>query len=175
MRFSDEFIEQVRQANDIVSVISDYVSLKRRGSNFWACCPFHNEKTASFSVAADKGFFYCFGCHAAGDVFKFIMKRENLTFGEAVQRLAERAHIPLPEAERTEEEKKRDRMRQRLFSINEMACSFFHNCLVKTKYGEPGLAYFKQRGLTEQTIRDFRLGFAPDSWNKLSDAFMKRE
>lgn len=174
MRFSDEFIEQVRQANDIVSVISDYVSLKRRGSNFWACCPFHNEKTASFSVAADKGFFYCFGCHAAGDVFKFIMKRENLTFGEAVQRLAERAHIPLPEAERTEEEKKRDRMRQRLFSINEMACSFFHNCLVKTKYGEPGLAYFKQRGLTEQTIHDFRLGFAPDSWNKLSDAFMKK-
>ena len=77
-RFSSEFIEQVRQANDIVSVISDYVSLNRRGRNFWACCPFHNEKTASFSVTADKGFFYCFGCHAHGDVFQFIMKKENL-------------------------------------------------------------------------------------------------
>ena len=74
MRFSEEFIEQVRQANDIVSVISDYVALKRRGVNFWACCPFHSEKTASFSVAAEKGFFYCFGCHASGNVFTFIMK-----------------------------------------------------------------------------------------------------
>lgn len=76
-RFSSEFIEQVRQANDIVSVISDYVSLNRRGRNFWACCPFHNEKTASFSVTADKGFFYCFGCHAHGDVFQFIMKKKT--------------------------------------------------------------------------------------------------
>ena len=82
-RFSSEFIEQVRQANDIVSVISDYVSLNRRGRNFWACCPFHNEKTASFSVTADKGFFYCFGCHAHGDVFQFIMKKENLSFADA--------------------------------------------------------------------------------------------
>ena len=87
-RFSSEFIEQVRQANDIVSVISDYVTLKRQGRNFWACCPFHNEKTASFSVAADKGFFYCFGCHAHGDVFQFIMKKENLSFSDAVERLA---------------------------------------------------------------------------------------
>ena len=139
MKFSNEFIEEVRQANDIASVISEYVSLKRRGRNFWACCPFHNEKTASFSVASDKGFFYCFGCHAAGDVFKFIMMKENLNFGEAVARLAERAHIPLPEVEKSAQEEERDRFLSQLYKVNEMAGNFFHNCLTKTHYGVPGL------------------------------------
>ena len=109
-RFSSEFIEQVRQANDIVGVISGYVSLKRQGRNFWACCPFHSEKTASFSVAADKGFFYCFGCHASGDVFKFIMMQEHVSFSDAVTMLAERAHIPLPEVQKSAEEIDRERL-----------------------------------------------------------------
>lgn len=173
-RFSSEFIEQVRQANDIVSVISDYVSLNRRGRNFWACCPFHNEKTASFSVTADKGFFYCFGCHAHGDVFQFIMKKENLSFADAVERLAERAHIALPVVERSAEEVARDKLRDRLYEINEMAGNFFHNCLVKTHYGEPGLAYFHKRHVSGDTIDAFKLGFAPDSWDKLTGAFMKK-
>ena len=124
-KFSSEFIEQVRQANDIVSVISEYVPLKRQGRNFWACCPFHNEKTASFSVAADKGFFYCFGCHASGDVFKFVMMKENLSFTEAVSRLAERVHIALPAVEKTAQEVERDKLMQRLYTINEMAGNFF--------------------------------------------------
>lgn len=175
MRFTNEFIEQVRQANDIVSVISDYLVLQRRGRNFWACCPFHNEKTASFSVAADKGFYYCFGCHAHGDVFKFIMMKENISFSEAVERLAERAHIPLPEVEKSADDIARDTHRNRLFEINELAGNFFHNCLVKTHYGEPGLAYFHRRHLSDDTIYSFKLGFAPDSWNKLTDAFEKRE
>lgn len=174
MRFTSEFIEQVRQANDIVSVISDYVSLKRRGCNFWACCPFHNEKTASFSVASDKGFYYCFGCHAHGDVFQFVMARENISFSEAVERLAERAHIPLPEVEKSAEDMARDKKRDRLYEINEMAGNFFHNCLVKTRYGEPGLAYFHRRHLTNETIHSFKLGFAPDSWDKLTRAFEKK-
>ena len=173
-KFSSEFIEQVRQANDIVSVISEYVALKRQGRNFWACCPFHNEKTASFSVAADKGFFYCFGCHASGDVFKFIMMKENLSFAEAVARLAERAHIALPAVEKTAQEIERDRLVTRLYQINEMAGNFFHNCLTKTHYGQPGLAYFHGRHVSDDTIREFKLGFAPDSWNKLTDAFMKK-
>ena len=168
MRFSNEFIEKVQQANDIVSVISDYVTLKRRGRNFWACCPFHNEKTASFSVSPDKGFYYCFGCHASGNVFKFLMQKENLTFVEAVTRLAERAHIALPEVE------KRDRLRHRLFEINEMAGNFFHNCLVKTRYGEAGLDYYHRRHVSNETIHDFKLGFAPDGWTMLTDAFVKR-
>lgn len=171
MKFSHEFIEQVRQANDIVSVISDYAGLKRRGNKFWACCPFHNEKTASFTVTAEKGLYYCFGCHASGDVFKFLMAKENISFAEAVRRLAERAGLQVPEEERSAEDIKRDEARKRLYKINEMACAFFHNCLVKTRYGEEGKAYLRKRGLSEQTIRDFRLGFAPDSWNKLTDAF----
>lgn len=174
MRFTNEFIEQVRQANDIVSVISDYLVLQRRGRNFWACCPFHNEKTASFSVAADKGFYYCFGCHAHGDVFKFVMMKENISFSEAVERLAERAHIPLPEVEKSAEDIARDKHRDRLFEINELAGNFFHNCLVKTHYGEPGLTYFHRRHLSDDTIYSFKLGFAPDSWNKLTDAFEKK-
>lgn len=173
-RFSSEFIEQVRQANDIVSVISDYVTLKRRGRNFWACCPFHNEKTASFSVAADKGFFYCFGCHASGDVFKFIMQKENISFTEAVERLADRAHIALPAVEKSPQDIEREQTRDRLFTINEMAGNFFHNCLVKTHYGETGLDYFHHRHVSDETIHSFKLGFAPASWNKLTDAFMKK-
>lgn len=125
MRFTQEFIEQVRQANDIVSVISSYVPLKRRGRSFWACCPFHNEKTASFTVTPEKGFFYCFGCHAHGDIFSFIMKKENLTFAEAVQRLAERANIPLPAVERSKEDLAREKRRARLYEINELAGNFF--------------------------------------------------
>lgn len=173
-RFSSEFIEEVRQANDIVAVISEYVPLTRRGRNFWACCPFHNEKTASFSVAADKGFFYCFGCHASGDVFKFVMMRENISFQEAVERLAERAHITLPAIEKSAEEVKREQLMDRLYEINEMAGNFFHNCLTKTHYGTDGLAYFHRRHLSDDTILQFKLGFAPDSWNKLTDAFMKK-
>lgn len=174
MRFTQEFIEQVRQANDIVSVISSYVPLKRRGRSFWACCPFHNEKTASFTVTPDKGFFYCFGCHAHGDIFSFIMKVENLTFSEAVQQLAERANIPLPLVERSKEELAREKRRARLYEINEMAGNFFHNCLTKTHYGEPGLSYLHGRHLTDDTIRAFKLGFAPNSWSKLVDAFTSR-
>jgi DNA primase len=174
VKFSSEFIEQVRQANDIVSVISDYVTLKRRGRNFWACCPFHNEKTASFSVAPDKGFFYCFGCHASGDVFKFIMMKENLTFGDAVTRLAERAHMVLPAVEKSAQEIARDKMTAQLYQVIELASNFYHNCLIKTHYGQPGLDYFHKRHLTDQTILDFKLGYAPDSWNKLTDAFLKK-
>lgn len=174
MRFTQEFIEQVRQANDIVSVISSYVPLKRRGRSFWACCPFHNEKTASFTVTPEKGFFYCFGCHAHGDIFSFIMKKENLTFAEAVQRLAERANIPLPAVERSKEDLAREKRRARLYEINELAGNFFHNCLTKTRYGVSGLSYFHRRHLTDDTIRSFKLGFAPDSWTKLVDAFARR-
>ena len=174
MRFTNEFIEQVRQANDIVSVVSDYLVLQRRGRNFWACCPFHNEKTASFSVAADKGFYYCFGCHAHGDVFKFVMMKENISFSEAVERLAERAHIALPVVEKSAADMERDKHRDRLYEINELAGNFFHNCLVKTHYGEPGLAYLHRRHLTDETIRNFKLGFAPDSWNKLTEGFEKK-
>ncbi len=92
--FENELIEQIKDANDIVSVISEHVALKKRGKNYWGCCPFHNEKTPSFSVAPEKGFYYCFGCHASGNVIKFLMELEHLSFVEVLERLANRANIP---------------------------------------------------------------------------------
>ena len=95
--FENELIEQIKDANDIVSVVSEHVTLKKKGKNYWGCCPFHNEKTPSFSVAPDKGFYYCFGCHASGNAIKFLMELEGITFVEALERLANRANIPLPD------------------------------------------------------------------------------
>lgn len=171
--FTNDFIEQVRHGNDIVSVISEYVPLKRRGQNYWGCCPFHNEKTPSFSVTPEKGFYYCFGCHASGDVFNFLMKEESIGFSEAVERLADRVQIPIPVAEKTEEDERKERITAELYGVNEMAGTFFYNCLTKTHYGQTALAYLRRRGLSDQTITDFNLGFAPDSWDKLSTAFLK--
>lgn len=173
-RFSSDFIDQVRQQNDIVQVISEYLPLKRKGNSYWGCCPFHNEKTPSFCVSPDKGFYYCFGCHASGTVITFLMERENLTFPEAMERLANRAHIPLPAEERSEAEEKKERYRKQLYEVNQLAVNFFHNCLVKTHYGKAGLAYLHKRGLSDQTIEDFKLGYAPDHWDKLTEAFLKR-
>ena len=101
---SKEFVEQVRSSADIVKIVSQYVSLKRKGDRFWGCCPFHQEKTPSFSVKPDGGFFYCFGCHVGGNVFKFVSLQENVKYFEAVAMVAEQLNIPLPQKERTPEE-----------------------------------------------------------------------
>ncbi|MBS6543493.1 MAG: DNA primase, partial [Veillonella sp.] len=113
--FENELIEQIKDANDIVSVISEHVALKKRGKNYWGCCPFHNEKTPSFSVAPEKGFYYCFGCHASGNVIKFLMELEHLNFVEVLERLANRANIPLPEAKLSPEQRARDERRKKLY------------------------------------------------------------
>ena len=107
MYYPEELVEEVRARNDIVDVISGYVTLKKKGSNYWGCCPFHNEKTPSFSVSSNKQMYYCFGCHASGNVYTFLMKYENDTFPEAVKILADRAGVKLPEVEETPEQKKR--------------------------------------------------------------------
>lgn len=107
-RYSNELIEQIKEANDIVNVISEYVPLKKKGRNYWGCCPFHNEKTPSFSVTPEKGFYYCFGCHASGTVINFLMQEEGLSFPEALGKLAERAGIPLPEEELTDVERRQN-------------------------------------------------------------------
>lgn len=172
--FDSDFIDRVRSANDIVSVISDYVNLKRKGKNYWGCCPFHNEKTPSFSVSPEKGFYHCFGCKASGNVFNFLMNHEHIGFAEAVERLASRAGLPLPVVEQTPEELAKERYREKLYEVNDLGATFFHNCLTKTSMGEKALAYLQDRGLTMDTIVKFRLGFAPDSWDKLYQAFTKR-
>lgn len=170
----EEFVERVRDGSDILNVVQTYVPMKRKGGRYWGCCPFHGEKTPSFSVVPEKGFFYCFGCHAGGNVFKFISLIENVTYWEAVKLQAEKLGIPLPERERSPEEQRREQERADLMKVSTMARDFFHNCLTMTRLGEPGRAYFAGRGITEATIKEFSLGFAPRSWDKLITAFRGR-
>lgn len=170
-RFPGDFLQKVRDNTNILDVVGSYVSLKKKGKRYWACCPFHQEKTPSFSVSPEDGLYYCFGCHAGGDIFSFVEKMENLSFTEAVERLAEAAHLELPQAEVSPEEKRRKQFNDELYHAMELAVVYFHNCLRRTNMGKPGLAYFKRRHLTDETIDRFKLGFAPDSWQKLYGDF----
>lgn len=175
VKLTEEFVEQVSAETDILSVVSSYVPLRRKGNRYWGCCPFHHEKTASFQVKPDEGFFYCFGCHVGGNAFKFISLIENINYYEAVKRQAEKLGIPIPTAEQSPQEIARENRLNDLRKIHEMAGSFYHNCLTKTGYGKDGLEYLHGRGITDQIIEEFKLGFAPDAWNKLSTAFLKRD
>lgn len=174
MQFSKEFIEQVRAGNPIVDVVGSYVPLTRKQNNYWACCPFHEEKTPSFSVSPDKEFFYCFGCHAGGDVFQFVQKIENISFPESVEKLAQRIGLEIPKTDLSPAEREREEERQRLYEICDLAADYFHNCLTKTRMGAVGIDYFKKRGLSAQTIVDFKLGFAPPQWDRLYRDFRER-
>ena len=171
---SDDFVDKLRGQTDIVAVVSEYVPLKKKGRNYWGCCPFHQEKTPSFSVAPDKGFFYCFGCQAGGDAFRFLMRVENIGFGEAVKLLAQKMNIPVPEKECSESERQRDREREEILRANELARDFFHGCLTNAPLGKPALAYLVERGLSLEQMTEFRLGFSPDAWDKLSTALQGR-
>lgn len=175
VKLTEEFVEQVSAETDILSVVSSYVPLRRKGNRYWGCCPFHHEKTASFQVKPDEGFFYCFGCHVGGNAFKFISLIENINYYEAVKRQAEKLGIPIPTAEQSPQEIARENHLNDLRKIHEMAGSFYHNCLIKTGYGKDGLEYLHGRGITDQIIEEFKLGFAPEAWNKLSTAFLKRD
>ena len=170
----DAFVERVSEQTDILRVVQGYVPLKRRGNRYWGCCPFHQEKTASFSVLPDKGFFYCFGCHAGGNAFKFLSLIENISYFDAIKLQAEKLGIPLPERKRSPQEVAREREIQDLRKVNELARDFFHNCLTMTRMGERGKAYFAGRGIRQETIEEFQLGYAPPAWDKLSTAFLKR-
>ncbi len=157
--YSDELIEEVRSRNDIVDVISGYVNLQKKGSTYFGLCPFHNEKTGSFSVSRNKQMFYCFGCGAGGNVLTFIMKYENFTFPEAMQMLADRAGITLPKQEMTAQQRKAADRRTRLLEIQKEAAVYYHK-LLYSKAGERALDYFHRRALTDETIRRFGLGYS---------------
>lgn len=159
MLYGDDIIEEVRSRNDIVDLISSYVPLKRKGSSYFGLCPFHNEKSPSFSVSRDKQMYYCFGCGAGGNVFTFIMEYENFTFPEAVRYLAERAGMELPEQELSAEAKQQADAKAKLKEMNKMAANYFY-ILLHSKRGEKGLAYLTRRGITEETIKKFGLGYA---------------
>ena len=171
------FVNKVREHSDILSVISKYVSLKSRGGQYWGCCPFHSEKTPSFTVSPEKGFFYCFGCHAGGNVFKFISLIENISYFEAVKLQAERLGIELPHNNhnKSPDQIANEQQEKILIKINTLAKDFFHSCLIKTSYGEAGRKYLESRGISNETIEEFSLGFSPDSWDALTKALINKK
>ncbi|WP_188647291.1 DNA primase [Marinithermofilum abyssi] len=168
----DEVIDRVREHYDIVDVVGQTVQLKKSGRNFFGLCPFHSEKTPSFSVSPEKQIYYCFGCGAGGNVIKFVMETEQLSFVEAVVYLAEEAGIPIPTAEHPANSAEEDRRRQ-LLKVLDMAAKLYHHLLLQHEHGEEARRYLLQRGLTMETIREFQLGYAPDSYQFLLP-FMRR-
>ena len=160
MYYSDEIIEEVRSRNDIVDVIGSYVSLKHKGNTFSACCPFHHEKTPSFHVSREKQMYHCFGCGVGGNVYTFVMEYENFSFPEAVKYLADRSGIKLPETEMTPEQKSRENYKTILKEMNKTAAAYFHYLLTKTERGKKAMEYLTGRGLTEDTIKGFALGYS---------------
>lgn len=159
MRYPEELIEEVRSRNDIVDLISTHVPLKKKGSSYFGNCPFHNEKTPSFSVSRDKQMYYCFGCGAGGNIFTFLMEYENYTFVEALEYLAQRSGVELPKQELTGKEKEEMDQKTLLRGMNKAAAGYFY-FLLRNKRGERGMAYLKGRGLSEETMKKFGLGFA---------------
>ena len=170
----EDFKQKVKDSSDIVDVISGYVSLQKRGRSYWACCPFHGEKTPSFSVNRENQFFYCFGCHTGGDVFTFVEKMENVTFPEALRILAERARIPVPETHRTAADVRRAKAKEELYGVNELAGRYFAACLTKTQYGGKVQAYLQNRGITEDIIRRFSLGASLPGFSSLRHNLSKK-
>lgn len=159
MFYSEEIVEEVRTKNDIVDVVSERVRLQKKGGRYWGLCPFHNEKSPSFSVNGDLQVYHCFGCGAGGNVYTFVMNYENYSFPEAVKMLAERAGVPLPEPEESEEGRRREGRRARLLAVNREAARFFYYQL-RTPRGETGYRYLKKRGLSDETMQKFGLGYA---------------
>ncbi len=157
--YSDELVEEVRSRNDVVDVISGYVRLQKKGSTYFGLCPFHNEKTGSFSVSPNKQMYYCFGCGAGGNVLTFLMQYENFTFPEAMEALAERAGVELPKAEVTPQARQEADRRQQLLGINKIAAKYFYT-LLKNERGKRALDYFHKRELSDATIQKFGLGYS---------------
>jgi len=164
-------IDEVKQRTDIVEVVSRYVSLKKAGRNLSGLCPFHSEKHPSFFVYPEQQSWHCFGCNTGGDVFSFVMKKENMDFGETLHLLAERAGVVIPSKFEREEGKGE---KERLYQINEAAAQYFHNLLLNSPDGEKARSYVAGRGFTAKTITDFQLGFSQNSWESLKQYLLER-
>ena len=167
-----EIIDQVRQASSIVEIASQYTTLKRRGRKWVGLCPFHTEKTPSFTVDDEKQLYHCFGCGAGGDIYSLLMERENLTFPEALKHLAEKYHVPLPLQRGVRPEVLK--LEEKLFKINDLALGFFKKNLYSTPEGAKALDYLNKRGLTEETIQTLKIGYALNSWTALLDFFQAK-
>ncbi len=172
-RYPAAWLDELRSRSDIVQIVSGYVALTKKGRKYWGLCPFHGEKTASFSVDGEHQLYYCFGCKAGGNVFHFYMEMEHCSFNEAVAQLAERAHMALPELEHDEDYERRRTQRERLLAANREAARFYHETLFAPA-GAPALAYLRKRGLSDSVIRKFGLGASPQDWSVLSDRLLSR-
>jgi len=168
-RYSPEQVELVNSANDIVEVVSQYLPLKRAGRNFKALCPFHSEKTPSFNVSPEKQIYHCFGCGAGGDVISFVMRRENMSFPEAVRFLARRANVQLPEADPAAASR-----REKLLALHRMAAEFYHWGLIRSRAGERARNYLRERKITPATAEAFALGYAQPGWETFLNRTRKR-
>lgn len=172
MFYPQELIDEIRIQNDIVSVISEYVALKPKGSSYFGLCPFHNESTPSFSVSVDKQFYYCFGCGESGNVYSFIMRMENCDFPEAVRRLADRVHIALPEPEYSEEAKKFQKLKQQIYEIHKMAGRYYY-AVLHSKNGVKAANYLNSREVRPDIQKKFGIGYAPSGRGHLYEYLMK--
>ncbi|MBP3951284.1 DNA primase [Bacillus suaedae] len=172
-RIPEEKVEQVRRSADIVEVISDHVQLKKQGRQYIGLCPFHGEKSPSFSVSPDKQLYHCFGCGAGGNAFSFLMELEGLTFVESVSQLAKRFNIELPETE-IGEHSSGDRPQEAMRSAHEIAASTYHHVLMLTEQGSSGRQYIKERGFSREQLEHFQIGFAPDRWDALTTILTKK-
>ncbi|KKI88579.1 DNA primase [Bacillus sp. SA1-12] len=172
-RIPEELIEKIQRTSDIVDVISEYVQLKKQGRNFFGLCPFHGEKSPSFSVSTDKQIFHCFGCGAGGNVFSFLMQHEGYSFIEAAQHLADKANIELP-AIAVEQGRTISKDAEKMIEAHELLKKFYHHLLVNTKEGQTALDYLLNRGFTQEIIDSFEIGYALDSWDFIAKFLVKR-
>lgn len=164
-RFSEDFKQQLYNKIDVVDIISKYVDLKKKGGRYWGCCPFHTEKTASFNVDVNKQFFYCFGCHKGGDVIKFVMEMEHMTYPEAVEYLCDKAGISVPQMENSKQDIEKDRQRKKHYEISKAAAGFYYNTLISTE--NKAVEYCKKRKISSQIVTRFGIGYAPEGGRAL--------
>jgi len=167
-----EIVDQLRQVANIVEIASQYTTLRLRGRKHVGLCPFHSEKTPSFTVDAEKGLYHCFGCGVGGDVFSLIMEKENLSFPEALKHLAEKYHIPLPEQRKISPQAQK--LEEQILGVNESALAFFKKNLLNTPEGKDALAYLKKRDIPDSIIQEFKIGYALNTWDALSSYFKNK-
>jgi DNA primase len=175
MRINPETVDRIKQTADIVEVVGDFVSLKKKGANYSACCPFHNEKSPSFNVNPVRQIFKCFGCGAAGDAIKFVMDIDGVGYGEALRYLANKYQIEIQEEEVTDEEALRQNTRDSLYIILNFAKNFYQQQLHETDEGQSvGISYFRERGFTSDIQKKFELGYSTDTWDALTKEALQK-
>ena len=160
-RYPDDFIEQIMQKIDIVDLIGSYVSVERKGRDYWACCPFHSEKTPSFQIRADNQYYHCYGCQKSGNIFKFIMEYDKATFNEAVETLANKAGLELPQLNIDPQIIQKKELLDKVYNINRDAAIFYYKNLL-SENGEAARQYLLNRQITPNTIKTFGIGFSSD-------------